>query len=280
MTSFSIGVLCYGNFPELAKRCLESIQLSVSANHKVVKDVRIGMNQCSSETWKIVRTQAMQMPVPVYSFTTHGEAYKYPIMRIMLYRSLPIHSTHWMWFDDDSYVKPGTDAEWLTALADKLDDARDSISLLGYRYYLTKGFRAGQVDGIKRQGWYDGRPVHEKRAPFFQGGWWAASYSLMQSWSYPFRELRHNNGDVLLGQLSYQQRWKELVIPEASGPVASNKAPRRGIKDTPWPWQKNAPTDLEHHNIRITVDRLNPSGNILCPPNLEIKSETQTSILA
>lgn len=271
--SFSIGILCYGHYPELADKCLGTIFSGLDP--RVVKDVRIGMNECSQLSDSVIRALTMDAPVPVYGFkvkTGISPAYKYPIMRNMLFHSTPVRSTHWMWFDDDTYVKPGANAFWMRDLAHHMQD----YDVAGYRRFLRK-IRSGQADGIRKQAWFNGKPVAEINTPFLQGGWWVMRTNLMSSWGYPFKELRHNNGDVMLGHLIKQRNWKELVLDEKTGPVAVDVHKRRGTADTPWPWQLGAPADFDHQNIRINVERLNPVKGETCPPNSETNSETLTS---
>lgn len=274
--SFSIGMLCYGNFPELADKCLGT--LFTTLDPSVVKDVRIGMNQCSEVTDSVIRTITMNSPVPVYGYRVPSgqdqEIYKYPIMRSMLFHSLPVRSSHWMWFDDDTFVKDKTEALWMRQLA----DLAENYDLLGYQRRLRIRLRPGQLEGIRKQGWFGGRPIADPGIIFPQGGWWTARTSLLTSWSYPFKELRHNNGDVLLGVLGHQQKWRTLFLDEKTGPVALDVHKRRGIQGTPWPWQTGGPTDLKHQSIRIVVERLNPRGDAAsCLRNSETPSEMTIS---
>lgn len=276
--SFTVGMLCYGDFPEMVDKCLGT--LFTTLDPSVVKDVRIGMNQCSAMTASVIRVIAMNAPVPVYGYQVpsgqNQEIYKYPIMRAMLYHSLPVRSSHWMWFDDDTFVKDQAQAMWMRDLA----EVAENYDLIGYQRRLRIRLRPGQIEGIRRQGWFGGRPISDPGILFPQGGWWTARTSLLASWSYPFKELRHNNGDVLLGELSHQQKWRTLYLEEKKGPVAVDAHKRRGIQGTPWPWQTGGPTDLQHHSIRIVVERLNSLGDAACQLNSKTHSEMMTSIPA
>lgn len=257
--TFSIGVLCYGNYPELADKCLGSLFEGIHPS--IVKDVRIGINECSEVSEAVIRTVAMNSPVPVYGYKVFDfPAFKYPIMRTMLFQSLPVTSTHWMWFDDDTYVKPDASALWLKDLS----IVADRYDVIGYRRFFRQ-IRPGQAEGIAKQAWFRGKKVQQFNTPFLQGGWWVARYALMRSWNYPFQELRHNNGDVMLGHLTHQQAFKELVLDEKKSPVAVDVHKRRGILATPWPWQAGGPTDLSHHKFRIVVERLDSLGGSACP---------------
>jgi hypothetical protein len=87
------------------------------------------------------------------------------------------------------------------------------------------------------------------------GGWWVARTAFLQKWDYPFRELQHNGGDVILGELCRQQ---DAFMLSWHSRVTVNKAARRGEK-TLRPFEPPQIT-YEHHNFVCDVQQL-PKGN-------------------
>jgi hypothetical protein len=262
MTNFSIGVLCYGNYPDLAQRCLTLLTQTVKPG--AVKDLRICLNQCGHTTKSVVYdlVKKVHADVPVYVYTTEPHAgipYKYPIMRMMLYHSFPVQASHWMWFDDDVHLRLAHSwkDDWLETLASRIDS-----SSADYAGYLrgSPAWRPGQIESLKQQLWYRGKEIKPARCQFFQGGWWVARTSLLKDWNYPFPQIIHNGGDTVLGQLAYQQDWMWLTLDEKYGPVVVDIEKRRG-NTTTWPWQVGAPTSpdgpFEHQRIRMKVERFN-----------------------
>src|SRR5688572_16582320 len=99
---FTVAVLLYGDHPELARRCLNSIHPT-----EWVGEVRIGLNRVSLRTRKFALAWAERWPTSRVTFyeavwaRPDVPAFKYPVMRHMLRRLL---SPLVCWFDDDSYL--------------------------------------------------------------------------------------------------------------------------------------------------------------------------------
>ncbi len=115
-------------------------------------------------------------------------------------------------------------------------------------------------------GWYTGRPVDPPYRPsFIQGAWWTADLAALKEWNYPFPELHHNGGDVILGELARQQLWSwkkfnEGVAINANEHGVESAAPRRGIT-TPviWSqWQPGETPSLVHQDFEVQVVTLPP----------------------
>lgn len=268
---FSVCVLCYGDHADLAHRCLGSI--IGTADWKLVNDVRVGLNAVGAATSKVLDSLLQRCPVPCWVFQPADGANvgKYPLMRRMLYPDLyqPVSGPHTdkaahktapvaeriMWFDDDSCVRG--DRSWWQRVAALKED------FIGARYQLRGPFRAGQVEAIKAQPWYAGKPIPRHYRPsFLQGGWWIAKAALLRKHDYPFPVLHHNGGDSLLGELIRQQdyssrHWNTGVWINADHQGRESAAKRRGMT-TRWPWEgwrPDAPMTLVHHNFSVQVTR-------------------------
>lgn len=235
MGPFTLAVLMYGDHPELAERCLGSLQKY--ADWSQVNHLRIGLNAVSNRTKDVIHGLFDNASVPVLVFDQSTNVYKYPLMRRMLFtHSYPIRSPYLMWFDDDSYLTaPGV----LERCRTNLEQGADVI---GRAYRLPNGLRGQQVEWVKRQQWYRGVPVELGKAEdtwFPQGGWWATKMEeVLRLNDWPTKELRHRGGDVLFGQLIRQQglRWargSEGVAVNANDKGQHSRSPRRGYDELP-----------------------------------------------
>lgn len=201
MKQFDIMVLAYGDYPELLQRCLGS--LTEFANWRLVEEVQLGLNEVSWATHGVIGSWLEHVPVPVRIFNCKQNAYKYPLMRRMLYgHGRPIVPKNLMWFDDDSYL---TSSNVLPECNERLA----LNSLVGRPYRLSQGYGGQQPNWIRKQPWYAGRGFsggNPNCTWFPQGAWWAADRQFIQKWDWPTKELKHRGGDVMLGALLYQQQ--------------------------------------------------------------------------
>lgn len=263
---FSVNVLVYGNHPELAARCLGSIARTIDRD--LVAEVRVGMNEVCPATKDLVLAAMQSAPVPfyVYEEAAGKNVLKYPMMRRMLYdvqHPLPWqHQPRVMWFDDDSYVKGGKEF-WRNA-ADAFEAGGQP--LMGSVYHACYHWTDVETRAIYAQPWYGRRPV-SPMPMFVTGGWWVADLEFLSKWDYPFRELRHNCGDIVLGELLRQQghrphAFREGVAVNADERGIESAAKRRGVT-TRRPFEKPPPYDYTHHDfqVRVTCNSPRSSGS-------------------
>lgn len=249
---FSGNVLLYGDHPHLAARCLSSIV--TTADWPYIDELRIGLNAVSLATRTIALTVAKALPVTchIYEESQARNVWKYPMMRRMFHDpERPLSSTHIMWFDDDSYVLP--DVFWWR---DTAAVARNA-ALVGSAYRLVGGYRPNQLAGIKAQPWYAGKEP-ESHPYFVTGGWWILRSAVVQHNDYPFKELKHNGGDSILGELCRQcgyaiRHYNRGVAINADDAGRESKAKRRG-DTTKWPWEEYPIEDLSHHDFEVLVE--------------------------
>lgn len=245
-----IGALLFGDYSELAERCLSSLTstLAEAGCQDKVLEMRLGLNQCSPAALQYVASWQSSCPWPVRTYTPDRAGVgKWALMRRMLYHdpALPDQATHWLWLDDDTHALPAAVTFW-PAFLEKLDH----YDLAGFPYRILR--RSGQADGIRAQPWCRSVTL-TPQFHFMQGGFWAARLACLQQWDFPFREISHNGGDSMLGELAMQQRWRRLVLTERTTPIRSNDAPRRGISDSVWPWQgyPRQEPDYSHHQFDV-----------------------------
>lgn len=255
---FTLFVLCYGDNPHLAHRCLSSISDRLDPNR--VKSVRIGLNKPSLDTLDVVEEHAVSMSkkVEVLIYNPGKNVMKYPLMRKMFYDpDHPIDTPYIMWFDDDSCLVGDDGSDWWFHVQNHMDCGMD---LMGHFWHMP--ILGDQDRMIKGQGWYTGRPWHRFKGRdtmfFATGGWWVARFDILRKWKYPWAELRHNGGDSTLGEMLYQQshatcNYANGVWINADTHGKASKAPRRGVDEGNCPvWYREADQyDLSHLNFDV-----------------------------
>lgn len=227
MDRFTICVLLYGGdeYAWLHNRCLESLMTELPREGA---EFRIGLNDMTCVSTSMLMGQFQQhfgdANVIVYGNDNIG---KYPRMREMLtYADRP----YVMWFDDDSYLKPGECGKaWLDEIC-RLQEATPGVLGSVYR----QRWRPQRVDWIERHPKFRGKPLDPENEIFVTGGWWVAPLAMLRELDWPQKELYHNGGDRLLGTLATQNGYRLIqfnkgVAINADAAGLESKAVRRGI---------------------------------------------------
>lgn len=255
MNGFTVCVLLFGNHPDLAERCLRSIVQR--ADWTLVKDIRIACNGISQETVDIVHTVTSKIPtdVAVHVYAADANRFKYPMMRRMLYDvANPVITQFIMWFDDDSYIDPSVTVSWWNDVYRTAQKA----AVTGAIYRIPP--RGNQLVNIMKQPWYGKLEWPAGyRFRFATGGWWVARTRFLQSNDYPFRQIVHNGGDVMLGELCRQRNetiasFVKGIHINADGSGKNSTAPRRGASHEPV-FAKN---EAEPANYEFDLFRFDP----------------------
>jgi hypothetical protein len=234
---FEICVLLYGDHVDLAKRCLGSICRGVPA--ALPGRLRIGMNACCPATVEYVQSLVkFEWVQPGHVYESGKNIHKYPMMRRMLYDPThPITTPRVMWFDDDSFIRldPPVPFSDFQAQVCEILGPGPGPDLLGSVY--TIGITPEQIEWIRNQPWFAGvKPSRKMR--FVTGGWWVARLETLSQFDYPWRDLDHRGGDVMLGALCEQQglkikHWNQGVAINADHRGQESKASRRGFDQQP-----------------------------------------------
>lgn len=191
---FTVCSLLFGEYTNLARRCLEP--LSVLSSLGLI-NLRIGMNQVCQATKDYVSEKFKNAE---YICEADPQLYKYPMMRKLFYDK-PISTDYVMWFDDDSYIKNPDPVEWLSVV----ETGMKSCDMLGSVYVIPYG--QDQKEWCKTQKWYTGKTIPD-RPKFATGGWWTIKSSVLKFFDWPVPELKHCGGDVALGILFDQNSLK------------------------------------------------------------------------
>jgi len=280
MNGFTVFVLLYGDHLELARRSLGSI--AYNCDPALCRSIRVGMNAVSDRS-RAAALELLTTIVPagvetlVYDAGPHNRL-KYPMMRKMF--NDPKHrvvTPHTMWFDDDSCIDPDTDYTWWRRVYDRMQQA----DMIGKLYTFPVAPRQRQA--IEAQPWYTGKLVPGKFT-FATGGWWACRTKHLQRWDYPFRQLTHNGGDTVLGELMRQQglslrNFSEGVWINADEHGNASKAPRRGESRKPL-WY-NYPADEDtaaYHAFKIEAVDPNAGEWWVGRPKSEVIGQVQRTV--
>jgi len=202
---FSVCALFYGDYPDLAKRLLDSLRVN-----EYVQDFRFGLNQVGHKTLDYIHSWSLQQyhqqKVYVYTEANGANIGKYPLMRQM-FRDRTV-ARRIMWFDDDSYVDSSAGKEWWSRAYEL---SRNKIQVGAVHLIMQ---RNKQYEVIQQQSWFTGKVINAKhRFEFATGGWWIADSSFLLQWDYPFPALYHNGGDSILGELLRQQGHSVTRFP-------------------------------------------------------------------
>jgi len=246
---FTICVLLYGDYPELADRCLRSITATVARDDL---NLVVILNSVTPAVSAWVRSWVPDEQILEVS----DNPGKYPLMRRVLHETDLVTTPYFMWFDDDSFLKGFSLTEdhpeksWLSVVSDAMENA----DVIGSIY--TMRWMGEQREFVMQQPWYGGKsPAERGSIKFATGGWWTARTDVLRRFNYPWPALHHNGGDTMLGELCFQQdlrlkNFRTGVRINADDQGRESKAPRRGItggvplgvaKET-----KTSPTDALH----------------------------------
>ncbi len=212
MKPLTVCALFYGDYLDLAQRCLGSIGVSLSVGHNHVEEFRFGLNEVASDTSDYVRKWADECHrthgISSHILETNKNVFKYPLMRRMFYDEPAIDTEFVMWFDDDSYFETPASPKWWD---DMLEKAK-TLEMIGQFWLIP--LQGSQWEWIKAQDWFNpevGPPKNYKGKPHFefcQGAWWVIRNDVLRRYNWPVPRIRHNGGDSMLGELLRHQRLR------------------------------------------------------------------------
>lgn len=238
MKKVTICVLLYGDYYDLARRCLDSI---IENCNRELYEFRVGCNEVSLETLSYVIGLSEQGLIDDIYISTEN-INKCPMMRRM-YKDI---NTEWIWwFDDDSYIdKPDTLERWLDETKKHAADARPPV-LYGKVFFFGQhsdfDYGLDIVSWIKRQRWYKDRPIpcgvhgyepgfneagDDTRFFFVTGGVHMVRTDVVNMLGWPTPTLIKRNDDVILCCAIRQNGYSFFDIDYG---VRINQHDRRGV---------------------------------------------------
>lgn len=203
---FTVCVLCYGEYPQLAKRSIGSIVAAMPHATVPVRLVLAGNAVCD-ETRTYLRSVVEAGHAAARDLYLSPEnIHKYPMMRRIFHDPERLITTPFvMWFDDDSYIDAPRvlGRPWF----DLVYEVAQETDLLGSLY--TRRVVGGQPEWLQTQPWYNGKPIARgERVRFATGGWWVLRTEIIYRHDWPIPELDHCGGDMMLGELCRQQGYR------------------------------------------------------------------------
>ncbi len=234
----TICVLTYGDYPRLARRCLESIRRCCDrASYRLV----VGANAIGAETTTYLRRLQRAGHIDRL-LASRVNLNKCPMMRRLFRR---IDTEFIWWFDDDAYItQPGTLTRWLQAA--RTSPPRTVLWGRGYVCNDTPVFTnlPDVVEFVRTASWYGGltppswkpggkgefnfrgQGTGDGRWLFITGGCWLIRSRVIRALDWPDRRLIKLGDDVLLCEALRQQGWQTCDVGPAG--IIMHGEPRRG----------------------------------------------------
>ena len=215
---FTVFVLCYGNFPQLAKTCINSILESLPQERL---DIRVALNQCCPETKDYIHGLGKKI---TKIYTDDSNRRKYPAMREMFHdTNCPITTPYLVWFDDDTKV---VNPDWANILADTIIKNHASGGRCygtPYVHHISIGNKNPEksIKWFQESNWWRNKPMALRdgitHAPggsairFVAGYFWAMATEMIKKADIPDVRLNHNGGDITIGAQIHQAGGK--IVP-------------------------------------------------------------------
>lgn len=232
----TLFVLCYGDYPDMHRRCLKGIEATTKPEFV---DLRVYLNQACRETVDLVTGMHQRGRVNVVYRAAENRR-KYPAMREMFRDPAHPITTKWLtWFDDDTMCD--VDPLWFDKLVTALQQAaaRDpNLGMLGSRYFFKMAPK--HAEWVKAGGWYAHRPFRDKAgspAPngdkihFGTGSFWTLKTECVDRCDIPDPRITHNGGDIAIGEQLYQQGYNMKHWNGDKKTVLWSSVKRRGLSE-------------------------------------------------
>ena len=241
---FTVFVLCFGNYPQLARSCLESIYATLPQERM---DLRVGLNAVCAETRQYVKS----LPGVTRVYDSPVNLGKYVLMRKMFHDpDCPIVTPYLVWLDDDvRAVRPDWAQDLSTTIArHHAEGCRIYGAPFIHDLMIFRKNGHEPLPWFQQATWWRGRPLRIRGQaieapngtiiPFCVGWAWALATATMHEADIPDRRLEFNGGDVTITEQVHQAGYKLKAWNQHKAllwcPTKENGG-RRG-KWTTFPW--------------------------------------------
>ena len=236
----TVCVLCFGNYFQSQKACLDSIIKTLPRERL---DLRVACNACSAQTIDYVR--GLQ-PTALYVNATN--IYKYPAMRQMFWDPVyPLTTNYVAWFDDNTWVKH---LNWVNILADDIHRQKPTVGAYGPRVYRTFKLHNAKDprNWFRTASWHKGLDFRSTRGNAIPNGdtshfcsdwFFVLSTSAIRRCEIPDPRLLQKGGDIVIGEQLYQNGYAIKDFNSAKNLVYTppvGQGLKRGRKEQ-LPWQ-------------------------------------------
>lgn len=221
----TVCVLCYGDFPDLARRVLGSL-LRFTPTGAI--RLRFGLNAVSERTEAAI-ADLLPLLNPELLIQSSTNSYKVPMMR-RLFHDRPLSTPWTIWFDDDSYVFR---SDWLATLCYH-SRLQPNVDMWGKRLFLRGDQR--HLKFISDAPWFRDRELTVDDHPgryrfhFLAGGFWAIRTACLHELNWPDTRLLHFGDDYLLGEALRQHGH---TLGQSFSGVAIDQENRRAPANSP-----------------------------------------------
>jgi hypothetical protein len=241
---FTVFVLCYGEYVELAKSCLDSI-LSTLPTERL--DLRVGLNAVCEAT----RAYVKGLPTTKI-YEDPSNAGKYVMMRRMFHDpECPITTTHLVWFDEDTRIVEGSIWQRLAEAIVVNHPHGTRVYGLTMLHDVTEYARAGYdpIRWFREATWWRGKDMLVGPGPqtapdgtfirFVVGWFWCMATEMITAADIPDVRLVHNGGDIACGE-AVRQAGATLQPLNVGKEYVWHPSNRRRGKATRLPWSPPA----------------------------------------
>lgn len=234
----TICVLCYGDYPELARQCIRSIMANCRRERY---QLVVGANVPSLETERFLRSHR-QVGAIDQLLISRTNLHKSPMMRRLFAQ---VTTELIWWFDDDSYIIEGATLErWLQVVG----RSPPSVVCWGHPFFFRReeDFAAPEEASsfVRSASWYRGLapPLPQLGtelgdAPelantsasqwhFITGGCWMIRTGAVAALDWPDPRLEQRADDIYLSEAIRQQCWGYKEVKPLG--VVINSRPGRG----------------------------------------------------
>lgn len=224
MYNFDILVCCYGDYYDIAYRCLNSV-IDLSSTKL---NIHVGLNECGKDTKYYCRNLLDYNKITTL-IESNINLNKDPMMRKLIDC---VSNDYFLWLDDDSYV---TESGWDLKVVDHISNNDFDIS--GFPHVSNRLAwpynDPPYYEYLSQRPWFNNIiKSNEEGCVFPVGGCWIANVEYMRKQNFPdrgmFERWHQHRDDMLLGDMIKETnaRWSTLFGWQDIFMV--NKAERRG----------------------------------------------------
>lgn len=262
-SKFEILLCCYGNYPNVSIKTIQSILSTQTTNIKI----RVALNDCCKDTTLYYRKLFDNKQIEtLLEFNTNIN--KDPAMRKLIDCC---QSEYFLWLDDDTYPnKMG----WDKLVNDFI--ANNKFDVGGFPHVSGRGGYALYKDFLEQRPWFKSWDKYKEykdpnfdkdNIPFPIGFLWVGRTEYFRKNDFPDRSMIKKCDDMLLGEMLYQTNGTLIHMGQLWDYFNRNDAPRRGNGEEPhdgWVMAiKNIPRSKHTITIYPTGGMCNRLRNII-----------------
>ena len=234
MTRISVLIGCYGPWPQLSIRAVDSVLSHCHCREAL--DVYVGCNESSPEILNALRKHLDEGRIEAL-IESRRNINKDPMMRVLLELC---ETEYALWMDDDSHVLPGWDEHIIRFI-----QANRPFDAAGHIFYLTERPPESK-QFLRLRPWYKSPELEREPTLFPTGGLFLARVDWLRKHDFPDRAMIKREDDVLLGDLICQQNGVLRDFDtdrELMDRIRISDGPRRGVGEGNDGWLFTAPVN-------------------------------------